>query len=116
MFLKVAKEKKIIEISKPKKEGSTDFFKAFFYGDALRVLETKNEEDSEYVLKDDYMTQKFLDFDLDFGAFDNAVNQLNKKEPKISSFLKEYISRFSKEPNTEEKSISEKDKNMRAKP
>ena len=60
------------------------------------------------------MIQKFLDFDLDFGAFDNAVNKLNKEESNISNLFKN-ISGFLNKSNVEEPT-SQKDKNTKVKP
>lgn len=79
---------KMISISKPLEKGSSSFFEAVFNGDKLKVIETVNNEDAEYVLMADYMEKKFDKLGLDFESFTNAFEKLNKKETNILNFLK----------------------------
>lgn len=82
---------KQISITKPRKEGSSDYFQATFNGEKLKIIETKNNEDEEYILTGDYMKRKFSKLALNFEAFDNAVNKLNQDPNNLVKFLSDKI-------------------------
>ncbi len=78
---------KQISIKKPRKAGSSDYFQATFNGEKLKIIETKNNEDEEYILTGERMKRKFSKLALNFEAFDNAVNKLNKEPNNLVKFL-----------------------------
>lgn len=82
---------KQISITKPRKKGSSDYFQATFNGEKLKIIETKNNEDEEYVLTGDHMKRKFSRLALNFEAFDNAVNKLNHEPNHLVKFLSDKI-------------------------
>ena len=94
---------KQISITKPRKEGSSDYFQATFNGEKLKIIETKNNEDEEYILTGDHMKRKFSKLALNFEAFDNAVNKLNQDPNNLVKFLSDKIEKAKESFSTKNK-------------
>lgn len=94
---------KQISITKPRKKDSSDYFQATFNGEKLKIIETKNNEDEEYILTGDHMKRKFSKLALNFEAFDNAVNKLNQEPNNLVKFLSDKIDKAKESFSTKNK-------------